>query len=120
MKISRSTDASAAPQRRNRGSRIRIPVKVSPTHKARVNGILHCGGTRNSSTMCDQPNGSVIFQMPEERKRMATTTAATCPATVFQAGISKLPPSRRGMLVASICIYCSFSQRRPAHDRMIR
>src|SRR5580658_2695518 len=104
MKTTSSRPSSQAPQRRNRGTRMRTAPSISATPRASVPGSVSAEATRNSDSAWDQTNGSVSFQAPETKNRMARSTAQTPPIAFFQAGKSRLAipmPKSAGFAVVS-------------------
>src|SRR5580698_8330795 len=94
MKMTNRRPSNKAPQRRNRGTRIRTAPTISPTPSASAPGKASVPGTRNSSSIWDHLKGSVSFHAPETKNRIATSTAQTPPMVFFQAGKSKLARSK--------------------------
>src|SRR5579862_5967052 len=94
MKTTNKKPISKAPQRRKRGTTIRTAPTISATPRASVPGSVSAEVTRNSASACDQTNGSVSFQAPETKNRIARSTAQTPPMTFFHAGKSRLARSR--------------------------
>src|ERR1700722_20173512 len=104
MKTTSRRPMSKAPQRRNCGTRMRTAPTISPMPSAIAPGSASAPGNRNSTRACDQVYGSVSFQAPDTKNRIARSTAQTPPMTFFKAGKSKLAiptPKWAGVAVVS-------------------